>query len=206
MSEYIPTQSTQSTQTMQSIQAMPSKFTFDLKARLFTFLVMMYTAIALCCDIIAFKMVNIGHDHALMAAAFLFPLLYVFTDVITELFGGKCARFAVLVHIACDLVFTFMILFFIHLNSPSWWHNQAAYNTVLDPMGRLYIAGVIGGILSAVVNIYYLSKWKLLTNGKYFWLRSSVSTAIAIFVYTVTDIKCLALSAVLNAIKSQVTV
>lgn len=162
-----------------------SPFLFNLDAKIYTALVMLYVAIALTCDIVAFKMVKIG-GLTLMASAFLFPLLYVFTDMITELYGAKSARFAVLVHAGGDFFYSFSTIFFISLPSPHWWHHQAAFNTVVLPMGRLWLAGMLGDVISAFINIHFLAKWKRQSKGKYFWLRSTASTAIGIIVYTIT--------------------
>lgn len=152
---------------------------------LFTCLIMIYTTFSLTCDIVAFKMVKLNEHCFLMASAFLFPMLYVFVDIITELFGSKNARFAVLLHILCDCLFTFTILWLIHLPSPNWWDKQEAYNIVLNPMGGLYFAGVFASIVSSFLNIYFMQKFKNKMNGKFFAFRSSISSILGILIYTV---------------------
>lgn len=149
---------------------------------------MFYVAVALTCDPLAYKIIDLKFTP-IIGASILFPMLYVFVDIIAELYGQSLARFIVYVHIICDLFFTFVIISIIHLPSPDWWHLQSAYNQVLDPMGRLYIAGVIGTLCSFLTNIYLLVRWKKIYGGKYFWARSFFATAIGIIIYTVvTDL------------------
>ncbi len=46
-------------------------------------------------------------------------------------------------------------------------------------MGNVFIAFIVAGFL----NIYFLTKWKVLTQGKYFWLRSVGSSSLGIIFY-----------------------
>jgi hypothetical protein len=149
---------------------------------------MLYLTISLACDIVAYKQVSIGNLIS-VGSAFIFPLLYVLSDTSTEVFGEKATRLVIWIHTGCDCVFTYLILYLIHLPSPSNWHLQDAYNQILDPMARLYVAGIIGSLGSSFININILSRWKVLTKGKFFWLRSIGSTSIGILSYTVlTDL------------------
>ena len=43
---------------------------------------------------------------------------------------------------------------------------------------RAVIAQMIGVLSGAFINIYLISKWKIMTNGRYFWLRSIGSSTI----------------------------
>jgi len=167
---------------------MKGKFIFATQFKFFLTLAMLYLTVSLACDIVAYKVVNVCGLLSI-GAAFIFPLLYVFSDVLTEIFGEKPARFVIIVHICCDFIFTVLILTIIHLPSPSSWHLQSAYNQVLNPMMRLYVAGIIGSLSSSFININILSRWKVLMKGRFFWLRSIGSTCIGIISYTViTDL------------------
>jgi len=158
---------------------------------------MLYLTISLACDIVAYKQVSIGR-MVTIGASFIFPLMYALSDILTEIFGEKPARIVILIQFGCDFIFTNLILLIIHLPSPSSWHLQEAYNQVLNPMFRLYMAGIVGSLSSSLINIHFLSKWKMLMKGKFFWLRSTCATCIGILCYTiVTDL--IAFSSTFNA-------
>lgn len=154
------------------------------RPRVIITIAMLYVAVSLTCDPLAYKIIDLGFTP-IIGASILFPMLYTFVDVLAELYGEKLARFIVYVHAVCDLFFTYTIIGVIHLTSPDWFQKQGAFETVFDPMSRLYIAGLIGMLSSSIINIYFLTKWKKLYKGKYFWARSFGATAIGILVYTV---------------------
>ena len=164
------------------------KTSFQRNYKIFAIFAMAYITISVACDVVAYKIVAFA-GLPIIGASILFPLLYVLNDVITELFGGKVSRVTMWIHVVCDFFFTYLIILIIHLPSPDWWHHQSAYDTVVNPMGRMYIANLIGIIVSTTVNIGFLSKWKVLMHGKFFALRSIVSSLIGILLYTiVTDL------------------
>ncbi len=167
---------------------MANNFKFDLQCRFFVTIAMLYLTVSLACDIVAYKLVSVG-NIIFIGAGFIFPLLYVLTDVLTEVFGETNAKIIVWIHVICDFIFTSLIIIIAHLPSPATWHKQSAYDIVLDPMVRLYFAGIVGVLASSLINIHVLSRLKILMRGKLFWFRSICSTSIGLVVYTVvTDL------------------
>lgn len=67
----------------------------------------------------------------------------------------------------------------INLKSPLFMHNQIEFNHTLGNMLRFVISGIIANIVSNFLNVYLISKWKILMKGKHFWLRSVASTALS---------------------------
>lgn len=118
----------------------------------------------------------------------LFPVTYFLQDAITEVYGYKVARQIVWGSMICTLVSAALLVFIVHLPAPATWPNKHAFNVVLDPMLRVAIASVLGSLLSSFVNIYLLSKWKILVKGKYFWLRSLTSTAFGELILTISSV------------------
>ncbi len=66
--------------------------------------------------------------------------------------------------------------------SPSFWHIQQSYDNVFGNMVRFVLAGTVATISSSFINVYAISKWKILMKGKHFWLRSIGASAIGGFV------------------------
>lgn len=151
---------------------------------------LLYLTFALICDPIAYKIISIPFlSIYTIGAGFVFPMLYAFIDIIAELYGENIARFVLFTHIGCDILFTYTILFFIHLPSPHWWEKQSAYNTVFNPMARLNIADILGTVISFLINIRLIVKWKWVYKGKFYIIRAFFASSIGILIYTViTDV------------------
>lgn len=140
------------------------------------FIVMIYVAIDLSSMVFAYKIIKIGHVVA-AASSLIFPLTYSIMDIIAEVYGYQAAKKIVLYGFICDLIFAITVLFISHI--PSIDQTQTmAYILVLGSLLRAVAAQMIGVLLGAFINIYLISRWKIITNGRYFWLRSIGSSTI----------------------------
>jgi uncharacterized integral membrane protein (TIGR00697 family) len=144
---------------------------------------MLYITCAVACDILAFKAVMFW-SIPIIGSSLIFPLTYAFMDFISEIYGNYVARIVIWFHVFCDFLFTYVIYWVVHLPSPIFWHDQEAYNTVVDPMTRLYMSNLLGVIMSALLNIFVLRRLRIFTKGKYYGVRSFMAMSISITVYT----------------------
>jgi len=144
---------------------------------------MLYVTVSASCGPLAYKIVDLGY-FINTGQVFIFPLLYCFADVLTEIFGERAANLVIYVKLGCDFIFISLIIIMVHLPSPTNWDLQKVYNTVFNPMLYLYTGVLIGTLCNSLINIRLLGKWKILTKGKYFWLRSFGASTIGIIVYT----------------------
>lgn len=91
----------------------------------------------------------------------------------------------------CEYVYVLLTLFVINLPAPTFWSNNHSFIEVLGHSFRYICAAAVGNIIAGFTNIYFITKWKILVSGKYFWLRSLGASLIAeiiltIIVYTIT--------------------
>jgi queuosine precursor transporter len=98
-------------------------------------------------------------------------------DVIAEVYGYQMAKKIIWYAFACDFIFAILVLFISHIPSANQ-SETAGYIQVLGPLLRAVVAQTIGVLSGAFINIYLISKWKIMTNGRYFWLRSIGSSTI----------------------------
>ncbi|MES2203998.1 MAG: queuosine precursor transporter [Pseudomonadota bacterium] len=126
---------------------------------------------------LAYKIVSIG-PFTLFGSIIVFPLIYIFGDVTTEIYGYKIARQLIWIALFCDTLFSCILTFGIHLPSPPSFQYQMAYNYILGHSIQLVLGGVLGIFVGQFLNIYILSKWKIFLKGRCFWLRSFCSSAI----------------------------
>lgn len=133
---------------------------------------------------LVYKMVSIK-DILETGAIFLFPLSYALSDVIAEVYGYKIARQIIWSSLICGFIFSAALEIVSQLPAASFWNLQSSYDAVFGSILRAYFALSIASIAGLFINIYVISKWKILLKGKYFWMRSLCSTGIGELVFTI---------------------
>ena len=126
---------------------------------------------------IAVKIISIG-SFALPAAIFVFPLSYVFGDVLTEVYGYGTARRVIWLGFACNLIFVFFVWIGQLLPVAGFWGDQAAYESILGYTPRLLAASFGGYLVGEFVNSFVLARLKVLTKGRWLWMRTIGSTVV----------------------------
>ncbi|MFC1902298.1 queuosine precursor transporter [Chloroflexota bacterium] len=128
-------------------------------------------------NIIAVKLVGLG-PFTLPAAIFVFPLSYIFGDILTEVYGYHMARRVIWLAFACNLIFVFCAWVGQLLPPASFWEGQAAYEGILGYAPRLLAASFCGYLAGEFANSYVLSRLKILTKGRWLWSRTIGSTLV----------------------------
>ena len=109
----------------------------------FLILACLFVMFLLLSNIIAGKLIQVC-GLVLPAAVILFPLTYLFGDVLTEVYGYRKSRLVIWVGFACNILMALIFLVVIILPYPSFWQNQHAYATVLGMTPRLVAASLAG--------------------------------------------------------------
>ena len=139
------------------------------------------TALFITClitaNIIAVKLVGMG-SVVLPAAVVIFPLSYIFGDILTEVYGFRMARQVIWLGFLCNLIFVIFVRIGQALPSASFWTGQEAYETILGYTPRLLLASFLGYLVGEFANSFVLAKMKVLTQGRWLWSRTIGSTII----------------------------
>ena len=139
------------------------------------------TAIFITClitaNIIAVKVISLG-PVIVPAAIIVFPISYIFGDILTEVYGYRLARRVIWLGFACNLIFVFFAWAGQMLPPASFWANQPAYETILGYTWRLLIASFLGYLIGEFANSLVLAKMKILTRGRWLWTRTIGSTVV----------------------------
>lgn len=123
--------------------------------------------------ILAYKMVPVGFA-ILPAGVLVFPVIYTLADVVTEVYGYQRARRMLWEAALCGLFFVLAITLLLKLPS----QHAKLYEQALGKVWRIYFAVFVGVTTGSFINIYIISKWKIMARGRFFWFRSFISTAI----------------------------
>jgi uncharacterized integral membrane protein (TIGR00697 family) len=139
------------------------------------------TAVFITClitaNIIAIKIISLG-PFILPAAIFVFPLSYIFGDVLTEVYGYRVARRVIWLGFICNLIFVFFAWVGQILPPAPFWENQKAYESILGYTPRLLVASFCGYLAGEFANSFVLAKMKILTQGRWLWSRTIGSTIV----------------------------
>lgn len=139
------------------------------------------TAIFITClvtaNIIAVKLVDIA-GLILPAAVIIFPISYIFGDVLTEVYGYRQARRVIWLGFACNLVVVVAVWLGQLLPSAGFWDGQAAYERILGYTPRLLLASFLAYLVGEFANSYVLAKLKIATKGRWLWTRTISSTLV----------------------------
>lgn len=139
------------------------------------------TAIFITClitaNITAVKLVGV-FGLVLPAAIIIFPLSYIFGDILTEVYGYRQARRVIWLGFFCNLIAVVAIWVGQVLPAASFWDGQAAYERILGYTPRLLVASFLAYLVGEFANSFVLAKMKIATEGRWLWTRTIGSTLV----------------------------
>ncbi|MCJ7807854.1 MAG: queuosine precursor transporter [Dehalococcoidia bacterium] len=129
-------------------------------------------------NIIAVKLISIG-GLILPAAIIIFPLSYIFGDILTEVYGFRAARKVIWLGFLCNLIVVLAIWIGGLLPAaPFWEGKQAAYDTILGYVPRVLLASFVAYLIGEFANSFVMAKMKIKTKGRWLWTRTIGSTIV----------------------------
>jgi len=114
----------------------------------------------------------------LPAAVIVFPLSYIFGDVLTEVYGYRQARLVIWLGFGCNLLAVAAIAAAGALPAAGFWQDQAAYDAILGHTPRILAASFAAYLVGEFANAYVLAKLKVATAGRHLWARTIGSTLV----------------------------
>lgn len=131
-----------------------------------------FIAFYLCQQVLWTRFVNFGPGY-ITGGTFIYFSSPLIIDVVTEVYGYKVARQLLWCGLFSLLFLGLCIFVVFKMPSPPFWNNTIhAYNIALGEIPAISIFSAISIFLGQTINAYCISKWKILTQGRYFWVRS----------------------------------
>ena len=140
-----------------------------------------FVSILLISNVASAKIVDFGW-FTFDGGTLLFPLSYIFGDILTEVYGYKQSRRVIWLGFFSAFMMSVIFIVVGKLPSAPGWNNQVAYDAILGLTPRLVIASLIAYASGEFSNSYILAKMKIFTKGKMLWTRTIGSTIVGEFV------------------------
>ncbi|MDZ4671391.1 MAG: queuosine precursor transporter [Phototrophicales bacterium] len=132
-----------------------------------------------------------GFAFVFDAGTLIFPISYIFGDILTEVYGYKRARRVIWMGFLSSALMAFFVWLAGILPGESFWlsvNGESAYQTILGGIVGLVVASLSAYWVGSFANSYVLAKMKIATKGKWLWSRTIGSTLVGQGVDTLTFI------------------
>lgn len=137
----------------------------------------LFVGVLLLSNILSSKMISIW-GFSFDGGTLLFPLSYIFGDVLTEVYGYKASRRVIWTGFVMLIIMSVNIYMISSLPSHEEWIYQKDFDNILLQMPRLAIASLVAYFAGEYTNSVVLSKMKVFTKGKHLWMRTIGSTLV----------------------------
>jgi uncharacterized integral membrane protein (TIGR00697 family) len=144
-------------------------------SRYYPVLVAVFTALVIISNVNATKGVAFG-PIITDGGFFLFPLTYIIGDVLSEVYGFRAARRAILLGFAMNALAALAFWATVYLPSADFYPNQEHFANVVGAYTQLIVAGLAGFIVGQTINAWTVVKIKERTKEKHLWARLVGST------------------------------
>lgn len=143
----------------------------------FVIIACLFVTCLITANIIAVKLI-LFLGFLVPAGIIVFPLSYLFGDVLTEVYGFATARRVIWLGFFCNLLAVIAIFLGGLAPAAPFWHDQAAYNSILGFTPRLLLASFAAYLVGEFINSFVLAKLKIATKGRWLWTRTIGSTLV----------------------------
>jgi len=159
-----------------------------IRTSLYEWLVVLFITTLLVSNIVSVKMVAIG-PLVLDAGTILFPLSYIISDIVTEVYGYKRMRGLLIRGVVMLLVLSLTLWIVGALPAEDSWALQSSFESTLGVVWRIVAASSTAIFIGELINAYVLAKLKVRTKGKWLWGRligsSVVGNALDTIIFSV---------------------
>ena len=137
----------------------------------------LYIAFQLISDVTAAKIVQLG-VFTVSVTVLYFPFTYIFSDILTEVYGYAKARSVVWQALIASVLAGLIYQIVVWLPPAMGFEANDAYTRVLGSVPRILFGGWIAVWMGGILNDYVLAKMKIWTSGRYLWTRTVGSTVV----------------------------
>jgi len=160
---------------------------------------MAFCTLLIVANLMAVKLISIG-SFVVPVAVIAYPLTFLVTDTISEIFGRKTATKIVWLGFVMNILMVILIYLGTIIPSAAFWQGQEAYETILGSVPRIVVASMVAYLASQHHDVFAFYFWRKATKDKFLWLRNNASTMVSQGIDTVLFISIAFVGTVPNAV------
>jgi uncharacterized integral membrane protein (TIGR00697 family) len=144
----------------------------------------LFVAVLLISNVASSKILALG-PFTFDGGTLLFPISYIFGDILTEVYGYRRSRRVIWTGFACAGLMVGVLALVGALPPAEGWPHQDAYEAILGTTPRIVFGSLIAYFAGEFSNSFTLAKMKILTQGRWLWTRTIGSTLVGEAVDTI---------------------
>ena len=126
-----------------------------------------------------------GFNFELSVGIIFYPITFLLTDLVSEIFGQKKAKQMVITGVISSIFCLAMIYIANYLPATNWSPvNKETFNLVFGNTSLAVGASMLAYLFAQIIDIKIYHFWKRITKGKHLWLRNNLSTIPSQFIDT----------------------
>lgn len=141
----------------------------------FLVIVALYVTCLITANTVAVRVLDIGPFTA-DAGTLTFPIAYIVGDVLTEVYGYRIARRVIWLGFLCNTLAVGIYQMAVRMPSVDDPAFREAFEMVFNATPRILIASMAAYLVGAFINAFVLARLKVITEGRWLWLRTIGST------------------------------
>ncbi len=144
----------------------------------------LFTGALIVSNIVAVKIADFSgvsgpiSDYFLPAAVIVFPISYIFGDILTEVYGYRTARRVIWSAFLANGLAVLAIVLADELPAAPFWQDGAAYDSILGQTWRILGGSFAAFLVGEFANSMVLARMKRATAGRFLWARTIASTIV----------------------------
>ena len=140
----------------------------------------LFVTLYLVSNIMAVKVISIFGLFYFDAGTITFPFAYMLGDVLTEVWGYRIAKRIIWITLMCNILMVLCTAIGVTMPSPEYLaETEQAYNHVFTYVPRIVVASLVGFLFGELSNAWLMVRIKEWTNGRWLWVRTIGSSALA---------------------------
>jgi uncharacterized integral membrane protein (TIGR00697 family) len=145
--------------------------------RYFDLIMASFVAVLLISNVASSKIMDLG-PFTFDGGTILFPVSYIFGDILTEVYGYRRSRRVIWTGFGCAALMAAVFAVVGALPPAEGWEGQEAYLAILGLTPRIVLGSLVAYFCGEFSNSYVLAKMKLFTKGRWLWTRTIGSTLV----------------------------
>ena len=152
--------------------------------RYFTIIAGIFVATLLVSNIAAQKLIPVG-PFVFTGGILLFPVAYIFGDILTEVYGYAKTRQVIWTGFAANILMAAFLWLVVELPPAPGWDLQEEFSSALGLLPRVVVGSIVAYWLGEFSNSIVMAKMKVWTDGRLLWTRTISSTLVGQAVDTI---------------------